>query len=1085
MTGFRVAISLIVALVIAAHTTSRGAIPLPPSCQDQPIAADTTTPIPKLRKEVEAKAETDPTLTFKMLCAAIPRVAREYGENSVELAWWLGSLSMPLIAYMDKHTEAEPLLTEAERIYTLKLGPDAEELADIYVAHAWIDFRQGRLAESKAAWERALAVREVHPGERSIELQKALVGLAQVEVSLREFGAVRAALGRANDILKRNGDEISEAAAAIENTLTNVALHEENFADARNHARTQIDIETRMGGPAAQLVPAYVLLAQVLERLDEFEDSEAAIREAVRLSESAEGPLQRHRLSALTRLAILLHGRDRGAEALDAARRALSEAERTLGPDAPRLVTVLQIVGEAERSVGHLPEALHAYERAQGIVDLHPKDIERQTLVSFHRGLGELWLALGDVAQGRATLNLGLAAAGDEPTLSTERASVLRALAESTMDDDTAKSRAYLVEALELLRRRLPDGHPAILRVVNDLCSVELRANPDEAPHCADAAARLASGGDGGPSIREEVYANQSRLAAVRGDRKGAFAWAVKALSAASALGTPDPLFRAQFRLARQLDARHDRPVAILFGKQALTEVELLRGRFLGDDQRLDRGFVEDKAAIYRAVADWLMEAGRIDEGLEVLRALKREELYEFALRGVEPNAGDRGLELTESERVLWERYSRTLETDPATGEELARLSRLRETGRISVKERKRLDALLLGQRSAEEAQGARIGRFLAETQQAGKGAAAPRKSLPTKSRAPDTATASYLETENHLRIVVVTARGQVDVEVPIDSRTLRREIGNFLDRIGRHEDVTDAAHLLYDTVAKPVDQAADRAGATRLVLQLDGALRYLPFDALSDGRRYLGDKYAIEISAPAGDARATALDPRSPRNVRGLGVTQAVAGFRALPAVADELRAVVRGPIAGLASDQPADGALPGKGYADAAFTETTFNELLDGPRDFSVLHLGTHFRLRPGNSLRSFLVTGDGSRLTLDRLQSLDFHGIELLTLSACETGLGGAVTDDGREVEGLSAIVRRRGVKHVVASLWSVEDVSTAKLMGRFYGGIAAPGADAAVALQRAQSWLRGLTLDGKQPYAHPYYWAGFVLTGNTEP
>ncbi len=93
--------------------------------------------------------------------------------------------------------------------------------------------------------------------------------------------------------------------------------------------------------------------------------------------------------------------------------------------------------------------------------------------------------------------------------------------------------------------------------------------------------------------------------------------------------------------------------------------------------------------------------------------------------------------------------------------------------------------------------------------------------------------------------------------------------------------------------------------------------------------------------------------------------MTRAVAGFPALPAVADELCYVVRGPIAGLQAAHgvcpaPAtgNGALDGEGFADAAFTEARFRNVLAAPRDYSVLHIGTHFRLRPGNALRSFSI-------------------------------------------------------------------------------------------------------------------------------
>ena len=69
-------------------------------------------------------------------------------------------------------------------------------------------------------------------------------------------------------------------------------------------------------------------------------------------------------------------------------------------------------------------------------------------------------------------------------------------------------------------------------------------------------------------------------------------------------------------------------------------------------------------------------------------------------------------------------------------------------------------------------------------------------------------------------------------------------------------------------------------------------------------------------------------------------------------------------------------------------------------------MLHLGTHFSLRPGNALRSFIVLGDGNKVTLERIGTLDFRGIELVTLSACQTGLGGATNDDGRVADLLPA-------------------------------------------------------------------------------
>jgi CHAT domain-containing protein len=354
----------------------------------------------------------------------------------------------------------------------------------------------------------------------------------------------------------------------------------------------------------------------------------------------------------------------------------------------------------------------------------------------------------------------------------------------------------------------------------------------------------------------------------------------------------------------------------------------------------------------------------------------------------------------------------------------------------------------------------------------------------------PDTALAFYLMTDNRLRVLVATRAAQSEHQVQVAAVDLSRDVGRFLDAIARRDDVRTQSRALYETIARPIDEAAARAGAKRLVLWLDGALRYVPFGALHDGEHYLVEKYALQSYAESAAAETVrAATAHSPLSVRGLGVTRAVAGYDALPAVADELCYIVRGPITGLelaSSACPqrtsANGALPGEGFADTAFTEARFRSLLEGPREFSVLHLGTHFSLRPGNALRSFLVLGDGSRLTLDAIGALDFGGVELMTLSACQTGMGGAITDDGREVEGLSALVQRRGARRVVASLWQVEDESTARFMQTMYSALSTDDSDVARALQRAQLSVRSYTRQRVRPYEHPYYWAGFVISGS---
>jgi CHAT domain-containing protein len=733
------------------------------------------------------------------------------------------------------------------------------------------------------------------------------------------------------------------------------------------------------------------------------------------------------------------------------------------------------------------------YERAGRIVELHTNDVERPVLVNYYRGRGSLEVTLGDAEKAHATLLLGLKSAGDATDLSTVRADILTELAHVSLQTDPDDSRRRLGEALNLYRSRLPDAHPTILRVVNELCGAEVAASAASAPDCDDARRRLANAPEIEPALRHDIFENSGVRAERLAHDDEAYAIAIESLSAAAALGTPDPLWRAHFQLARALYKRGQPTLAIFFGKQAIGQIQRLRSYFSGEDSRLDRGFLRDKVDVYRSVADWLMEAGRIDEGLEVLKLLKTEELYDFVLRdaGAQPVAAT-GIPLTGIEQSLASDYTSAVGVDAAVGAEIDRLSRLQDAGRLSQTERKRLDQLLEGQQKAQSARAERLRNFIA----AGVSNGAP--PVPTHARTiqadqlqrdllrfgPDTAVAVYLLTDSRLRVLIATHSGQTEVEIPVQETVLRRDIGHFLDAIAGRQDVTVPAQALYDTLLKSVDQVASRAGVHHLVLWTDGALRYVPFAALYDGRKYLIEKYSIQLLS-AVDAAPAPGAPASVLRVRGLGVTQSVAGYEPLPGVADELCDLVRGPIEGLVTrsngcPQPGTGrgVLPGAGFADVAFTEARLDSLMSGPRDFSVLHLGTHFSLRPGNALRSFLVLGDGSRLTLDRINALDFTGIELVTLSACQTGMGGAVTDDGREIEGLSAIVQRRGAKEVIASLWRVEDAGTALLMHSFYTSLSNKPADAAAALQSAQRNLLLASHAGQ--YSNPYYWAGFMLS-----
>ncbi len=268
-------------------------------------------------------------------------------------------------------------------------------------------------------------------------------------------------------------------------------------------------------------------------------------------------------------------------------------------------------------------------------------------------------------------------------------------------------------------------------------------------------------------------------------------------------------------------------------------------------------------------------------------------------------------------------------------------------------------------------------------------------------------------------------------------------------------------AKQIYTWLIAPVIPNLTQSNINTLVFILDGNLRNIPIAALSDGEKYLVEKYQIAL-APSLQLLKSQPRKRDRIHVLAGGLTTENGELSALPGVEREIQQISH--------------KIPTTALLNEKFTIDNLKTKLQKP-SYSIMHLATHGQFSSKAS-DTFIKTWNG-QINIDQLSRLmsdrNLKGsspIDLLVLSACQTAKG-----DERATLGLAGVAVRSGARSTLASLWTVSDESTADLMGAFYQELLISGVSKAEALRLAQ-----LELLKKTEFKHPYYWAGFILVGN---
>ena len=545
-----------------------------------------------------------------------------------------------------------------------------------------------------------------------------------------------------------------------------------------------------------------------------------------------------------------------------------------------------------------------------------------------------------------------------------------------------------------------------------------------------------------------------------------------------------------------------------------------------GLDKDIQKTYLKSVEINYRFLADLLISESRLTEAEAVLDLLKEGEFSGLTKRGGETEdsvpyskAETAALNVVDRLAALGREKGELVEKNEKSSLSDAEKQRFREiTAEIESAETefgKSLDALAdektKGRNLDAVTQEARA--FMEDLKELGGGAAALYTVIVGGSQ---TASANKIKTG---WIILVTP--EFRKAYPIDVKDLEKTVFDFRSALlSSKYDPRPIAQTLYTklflqksgnlktTLAADLNEYFKNKKEKTLMWSLDGVLRYVPMAALYDGDSYLVEKYRHTIFTTASKGRLKDT-PKTNWTALGLGVSdereESGKTFPKLPGTKRELEGIIK--------EKSADGdkgILPGAINLDEKFTAETMQDALAFDKN-PVVHIASHFSFDRGDFNESFLLLGKG-KLTvgqMDKKLNL-FSNVDLLTLSACDTAVGNA---NGKEIEGFAYIAQSLGAKSVLASLWQIADTGTDELMIRFYKlRKENPQMPKGEAFRQAQlAMLGGKDLmtsgdstenrsgvfsvegqtklelpkfkeDNKKPFAHPHYWAAFVLIGN---
>jgi CHAT domain-containing protein/Tfp pilus assembly protein PilF len=469
--------------------------------------------------------------------------------------------------------------------------------------------------------------------------------------------------------------------------------------------------------------------------------------------------------------------------------------------------------------------------------------------------------------------------------------------------------------------------------------------------------------------------------------------------------------------------------LAILFYKRSINVRESIRRNISGLSKESQKSYLSTIEKSYRRLADLLLKQGRVMEALQVIDFLKVQELEDYLKNIKGTDRTSQGVKLLESEQAF-----------------------IRDVAVIDFEQMPELNRQLANQiQQIPKSELNQVPDYL--------------KKIPQ-----GTVLFYPLILEDRLELVLFSQNSPlISRTVNIKQDDLKILIQDFkaelLDRDS--EDFREAATKLYNVLIKPIEADLKQARAEAILYAPDGLLRYVPLGALydenpEDGKHWLIEKYRIS------NLIAYSLSDFSPKQKTQPNILAGAFGGKtgekrfgqnALPATLKEVQSIANS-------------------FANSVtLTEDDFSrQAIESKfKNHNVLHLATHAEFNTGTSDKSFIIFGNGDKIRLSEIADWQVPNLDLIVLSACQTGVGNL--GDGVEILGFGYQVQKAGAKNAIASLWKVDDDGTQALMAAFYKELQKGDVNVTEALHRAQ-----VSLIRSKEFNHPNYWSAFFAIGN---